>query len=117
VGPARKLLGAALGIRVARALYARWRLLGSANRARLEPLAEDAKRRALELRGAVDPDEAGLRAANETLAAAMIETAETDPELDPGEVMRLREDLRRELDRLASADIKASRTSPPARRG
>ena len=38
------------------------------------------------------------------------ETAEADPEIAAEEVDALREDLRRELERLASADIKASRT-------
>jgi hypothetical protein len=49
-------------------------------------------------------------AANETFAAALMETAEADPELDETEVHELREGLRRELERLASADIKAWRT-------
>jgi hypothetical protein len=51
-------------------------------------------------------------------------TAEGEPppqerdEMSPGEVAELREELRRELERLAGADIKASRTrrestSPP----
>jgi hypothetical protein len=109
---ARKLLGAALGIRVARTLYARWRLLTPTDRARLEPLAEDAKRRALDLRGSSEPDDAGLQAANENLAAAMIETAEADPDLSEIEVGRLREDLRRELERLSSGEIAASRGAP-----
>ena len=59
-----------------------------------------------------------LNAASEQLAAAMIETAEADPELDDVEVEQLRDDLRRELERLATADIKAltpprSATRPP----
>ena len=105
---------AALGIRVARALYGRWRLLPEPDRKRLAPLAEDAKDKALSLRGAGDRDraEVELRAASETLAAALVETAEADPELDEEEVRGLREDLRRELERLASADIRASRARP-----
>jgi hypothetical protein len=114
---------AGLAIRIARSLYGRWRLLAPTDRLRLAPLAEEAKRRALELRGSPDPDERGLTAANETLAAAMIETAEGDPGLSEIEVSRLREDLRRELERLSSAEISASRgaadpdASPPERRG
>jgi broad specificity phosphatase PhoE len=101
-----------LGIRVARSLYARWRLLPEADRRRIESLAEDLKSQALALRGAADRAgaEADLHAANETFAAALMETAEADPELDEVEVSQLREDLRRELERLATADIKAWRT-------
>jgi hypothetical protein len=102
----------ALGIRVARSLYARWRLLPEPDRRRIESLAEDLKRQALALRGATDraSAEADLFAANEGFAAALVETAEADPELDEIEVRHLRDDLRRELERLASADIKAWRT-------
>ena len=111
-----------LAIRIARTLYERWRLLDPRARRRLEHLAEDVKRRALDLRGSAKPDQAGLRAANENLAAAMIETAEGDPELDEVDVRRLREDLRRELERLSSAEIAASRGAgdtgaSPNRRG
>jgi hypothetical protein len=102
----------AIGIRVARSLYARWRILPEADRRRIESLAEDLKTQAFALRG--EPDraraEANLFAANETFAAALVETAEADPELGDIEVHELREDLRRELERLASADIKAWRT-------
>jgi hypothetical protein len=98
-------------IRVARGLYGRWRLLPRADRERIAPLAEDAKEKALSLRGAADRSqaEADLRGASETLAAALVETAEADPEVDEDEVRQLHEDLRRELERLASAEIKASR--------
>jgi hypothetical protein len=100
-----------LRVRVARALYGRWRALAPAAREALAPLAEDAKRKALEARGAADQREAeeDLNAASETLAAAIVESAEADPEVDELEVRRLREDLRRELERLSSAEIKASR--------
>jgi hypothetical protein len=116
--PSAKLLiggtaaAAALGVRVARSLYGRWRVLPEADRRRIEPLAEDLKQRALDLRGAPDRERAGedLRAANETFAAALVETAEADPDMDVEEVRELREELRRELERLAGADIKASRT-------
>ena len=102
----------AVGIRVARSLYARWRNLPDADRRRIEPLAEDLKDQAFALRGAPDRARAAaeLFAANETFAAALVETAVADPELGDIEVHELREDLRRELERLASADIKAWRT-------
>ena len=102
----------AVGIRVARSLYARWRFLPDADRRRIEPLAEDLKDQAFALRGAPDRARAAaeLFAANETFAAALVETAEADPELGDIEVHELREDLRRELERLANADIKAWRT-------
>jgi hypothetical protein len=102
----------AVGIRVARSLYARWRVLPERDRRRIESLAEDLKEQALAIRGAPDRPqaEADLFAANETFAAALVETAEADPELGEIEVHELREDLRRELERLAEADIKAWRT-------
>jgi hypothetical protein len=122
--PSKLLLGGAgaaavLGIRVARSLHGRWRLLPLAERKRIEPLATAAKEAALELRG--EPDradaEAQLQAANETLAAALVESAEADPDVTADEVSQLRSDLRRELERLAEADVKASRsgvsTHPP----
>jgi hypothetical protein len=101
----------ALGIRVARSLYGRWRVLPDADRRRIEPLAEDLKARALDVRGAPDRTRASrdLDDANRSFAAALVETAEADPEVDDDEVRRLREELRRELERLASADIKAWR--------
>ena len=104
--------GAAIGVRVARSLYGRWRMLPAADRERIASFAEDAKEKALSVRGANDPAQAqaDLRAASETLAAALVETAESDPEIDADEVGELREELRRELERLATADIKASRS-------
>jgi hypothetical protein len=119
--PSKLLIGgaaatAALGVRVARSLYGRWRVLPQPERERLAGVAEDAKDKALALRGAAAPRraeaEADLRAANESLAAALVENAESDPEIGAEEVDALREDLRRELERLATADIKASRTAP-----
>jgi hypothetical protein len=108
--------GTALGIRVARTLYSRWRLLPEADRRRIESLAEDLKSQALALRGANDLQQAedDLRSANEVFAAALVETAEADPELGSSEVHALREDLRRELERLADADIKAWRSPSEA---
>jgi hypothetical protein len=111
----------AIGIRVARTLYGRWRLLPPADRERIAAFAEDTKEKALSLRGSSDREraEADLRASSETLAAAIVETAESDPELAPDDVQQLRDDLRRELERLATADVKASRSSPdrPRRAG
>jgi hypothetical protein len=121
--PTAKLLiggaGAALGIRVARTMYSHWRVLPDADKRRLEPLAEETKQRALEVRGADDRERAtaDLKAASETLAAALVESAESDPEVGADEVDELREELRRELERLATADVKASRTRPEDRTG
>lgn len=108
----------AIGVRVARTLYGRWRLLPPADRERIAAFAEDTKEKALSLRGSSDREraEADLRASTETLAAAIVETAESDPELAPDDVQQLRDDLRRELERLATADIKASRSSPDRQR-
>ena len=108
-----------LGVRLARTLYGRWRTLSPASRQRLELLAEETKSRALDARGSADRDtaERELHAANETLAAALVEDAEADPDVDDIEVRRLREDLRRELERLATADIQAARGDTPAQRG
>jgi hypothetical protein len=107
---------AALGVRVARSLYGRWRVLPEADRRRIEDLAEDLKGKALDLRGAPDRHvaQADLKAANETFAAALVETAEANPEVTEDEVRELREELRRELERLATADIKASRAPRPS---
>jgi hypothetical protein len=104
--------GAAIGVRVARSLYGRWRVLPPADRQRIALLAEDTKEKAMSVRGADDRAhaEADLKASSETLAAALVETAEADPEIGSDEVRELREELRRELDRLAGGDIKASRT-------
>jgi hypothetical protein len=104
----------AIGVRVARSLYGRWRLLPPGDRERIAAFAEDTKEKALSLRGSSDRDtaEADLRASSETLAAAIVETAEADPEIAPDDVQQLREELRRELERLSTADIKASRTGP-----
>ena len=104
--------GAAMGVRVARMLHGRWRLLPEADRNRIARIAHDTKEKALGLRGADDREraEADLRAANETLAAALVETAESDPDVAQEDVDLLREELRRELERLVTADVKASRT-------
>ena len=107
----RDIVSTLLGVRVARGLHGRWRRLSAVERERLEPLAEDVRERALDLRGEADPETAGreLRDANVKLADAMVESAQADPEVSESEVVRLREDLSRELERLAGGDIKASR--------
>jgi hypothetical protein len=93
--PSGKLLisgvTAALGVRVARSLFGRWRVLPESDR---EQAGRD------------------LRAGTETFAGELVETAEADAEVGADDVRELREELRRELERLASADIKASRTRP-----
>jgi hypothetical protein len=105
----------ALDFRLARTLYERWRLLAPAQRERIAALAEDARERALELRGVADRTaaERDLHKANESLAAALVETAEGDPQVSEIEVRSLQEDLRRELGRLASAEVEASRGARP----
>ena len=115
VRSARRVAAAILGVRVARAIHSRWHRLSASERRRLEPLAEDVRKRALDLRGHEDPEpaERGLRAANERLAGAMVESAEADPEVSEDEVARLRAELTHELERLAGAEITASR---PARK-
>jgi hypothetical protein len=102
---------ALLGVHVARSLHGRWRRMSAIDRERLAPLAEDVKQRALDIRGESDPDVAGreLGAASERLAGAMVEAAEADPEVSEIEVRELRSELQRELERLAGADIEASR--------
>ena len=97
----------AIGVRVARSLYGRWRLLPEADRQRIAAFAEDTKEKALSLRGSSDRARAeeDLRASSETLAAALVETAECDPELAADDVRQLREDLRLELQRLAAGDL------------
>jgi hypothetical protein len=102
---------ASLGFRVARGLHGRWRKMAAPQRKRLEGLADDVKERALELRGAGDPEGAGrdLNLASERLAAAMVEAAQGDPEVPDAQVAELRDDLARELDRLASGEVRASR--------
>lgn len=92
----------AIGVRVARSLYGRWRLLPAADRERIATFAEDTKEKALSLRGSSNREqaEADLRASSQTLAAALVETAESDPELALEDVEQLRADLRRELQRL-----------------
>ena len=95
---------ALMGFSVARSLHGRWRRLATPTRERLEPLAEEVRGRALDLRGSADPEGDGrdLERASRRLADAMIEEAAGDPEVSEIEVRDLRTDLARELDRLAS---------------
>ena len=104
---------AALGIRLARSLYGRWRMMRTDERERLAQIADRVKERALDLRGSGDPQaaERDLHDANQQLAAAMLEAAEADPEVDEIEVRNLREDLKRELERISTADIQAHRAN------
>jgi hypothetical protein len=103
-----------LPVRLARTLHSRWLRMGEDERERLAPLARDARDRALDLRGSADREQAEreLKAANESLAAAIVASAEADPEVDEVEVAGLRADLRRELDRLAQADVKVTKSAP-----
>ncbi len=102
-----------LGIQVARSVYSRWRRMPAARRAKLEGLAADVKERALDLRGEPDQRVAGdeLRQANVQLADAMVKSAAADPDVSEIEVSDLRAELARELERLAGANITASRGS------
>lgn len=87
-----KGLGAAVAVRVARLLYRRWEALAPGERERLASLADDVKQRALDVRGKVDGGEAEreLEEASTELAGA----------LGADEIAALRDDLRRELDRV-----------------
>jgi hypothetical protein len=92
-----------MGFTVARSLHGRWRRLSVPARERLEPLADDVRGRALDLRGSVDPETDGrdLELATRRLADAMIDEAAGDPEVSEIEVHDLRESLAHELERLA----------------
>ena len=87
-----KAVGSAVAVRVARLLYRRWERLAAPEREQLEPLAEDVKQRALEVRGKLDDGlaERELEHASSELATALGED----------EVAELREELRRELERV-----------------
>jgi len=84
--------GASVAVRIARLLYRHWEGLAPEERQRLEPLAGDVKERALEVRGKVDDGRAEreLEHASSELAEAM----------GADEVAELREELRRELERM-----------------
>ena len=87
-----KALGTAVAVRVARLVYRRWEALSPAERQPFESLATDVKERALDLRGQVDDGEAEreLELATTELTAA----------LGAEEVVELRSELRRELERV-----------------
>jgi hypothetical protein len=87
-----RAVGSAVAVRVARLLYRRWERLAQPERKQLEPLAEDVKKRALEVRGQLDDGSAEreLELASTELATALGED----------EVAELREELRRELERV-----------------
>jgi hypothetical protein len=110
---------ATLGIRFARNLYSRWRGMRHDERERLAAIAAHVKETAFDVRGSDDQPAAAqrLNEANEQFAAAIIESAEADPDYDEIEVTRLRADLRRELERIANADIEARRGEAKERRG
>lgn len=101
----------ALPVRVARSLWSRWRRLASPAREEMGSLADEVRDRALELRGSGDPEGDGrsLDAASERLAGAMVDAAEADPEVSPQDVDRLRNELSRELDRVARGEVTAYR--------
>ena len=87
-----RALGSAVAVRVARLLYRRWEALAPGDREPLERLARDVKERALEVRGKLDDGQAEreLELASAELAAA----------LGADEVAELRDELRRELERV-----------------
>ena len=114
--PSRPLATAAsTGFRVARTMYERWRRMKDSDRERLEDLAAEVKELAMELRGNPDRTQAGvgLQQASTRLADAMVESAQSDPDFSDSEVAALRGDLSRELERLASGEVQASRATPP----
>ena len=114
MSPVKGLSGALVVIKVAHGLYRRWERLAPGERDRLSGLAEQAKAAALDLRGRTDREaaEAELVKANERLAGAIADAAASDPEVTTTEVEALRNDLRRELDRVAEARREGE---PPAR--
>jgi hypothetical protein len=84
--------GPVIGVRIARLLYHRWERLSPGERDRLGALADNVKERALELRGTIDDG-----AAERELERASTELAEA---LGADEVADLREQLKRELERV-----------------
>ena len=84
--------GTTVAVRIARLLYRRWEALGPVERERLEALAGNVKERALEVRGKVDDG-----TAERELERASTELAEA---LGADEVAELREQLKRELERM-----------------
>ena len=72
---------AAVGVRVARSLYGRWRMLPERTAAvsRAWPRTSSTGRSSCAERRTPSAADDGLRAANETLAAALVDTAEPIP--------------------------------------
>ena len=94
---------------MARSLYARWRALPATPTAhRIEPLAEDAKRSALALRGATDREraEADLRGQRDVRRRAGGDRRGAIPSWAKPRSSELREDLSRELERLATPTLR-----------
>ena len=87
-----KSFRASVAVRIARLLYRHWENLTPEERERLGPLAGDVKERALEVRCKVDDG-----TAERELERASTELAEA---LGADEVAELREELRRELERV-----------------
>jgi hypothetical protein len=87
--------GTAVAVRIARLLYSRWEALAPAERQPLEVLAGNVKERALEVRGKVDDG-----TAERELERASAELAEA---MGADEVAELREQLKRELERMDRA--------------
>lgn len=100
-----------LGAQVARSVYERWRRLPAARREKLAGLAANVRERALDSRGEAARHTPGQqpRQPGERLADPMARPAAADPGVSDVEVRDLRAELARELDRLAGADIQASR--------
>ena len=103
---------ASLGFRVARGLYGRWRRMNAPER----PGSRAGRRRQGAGAGAARarptptaPDAISSRP-SERLADAMVESADADPEVSDAEVEELRGDLARELERLATGEVSASRS-------
>jgi hypothetical protein len=84
--------GTSVAVRIARLLYRRWEGMPPEERERLGVLAGDVKERALEVRGKVDDG-----TAERELELASTELAEA---MGADEVAELREELRRELERM-----------------
>ena len=108
----------ALGIRVARPSTPAGGLLPEADRRRIEPLAEELKEQALRpARRARPRPRRGrpVRGQRDASRPRWWRPPRPTPSSATIEVHELREDLRRELERLASADIKAWRSSARGR--
>ena len=94
--------GTAVAVRIARVLYRRWESLSPEERKPLESLAGNVKERALAVRGEVDDG-----SAERELEQASTELAEA---LGADEVAELREQLKRELERV-DREQRASRAA------